>query len=225
MQWSFERLEFERDDLRQDLKGLDLDLSKCRIGDFACGWGYTTLSLTLELQCSECIGIDRFEKNLILDVPSIQDVQEQFSEVKNLVFQNSSSLQNNRAIDDIHHLLRNERFPRFQIGDIVAGDNLPSELDFVYCKKLLQNVFEDGYSNSRQGDDGVRSVVKHIANAVKRGGLICLVEPAGTNFMPFLEQAGLELIRCCRIQRNEINGQKRNTLYKVQYLIYHYSKV
>ena len=71
MQWSFEKFEFEREDLRQDLTGLDLDLSKCRIGDFACGWGYVTLGLMLELQCHECIGVDRCKKDLILDVPSI----------------------------------------------------------------------------------------------------------------------------------------------------------
>ena len=224
MQWSFERFEFEREDLRQDLIGLDLDLRKCRIGDFACGWGYTTLGLMLELRHCDCIGVDRFEKNLILDVPSIQDMHEQFNEVKNMVLQKTNSSKNNGGINDFYHLLSNERFPRFQTGDIVAGDNLPSELDFVYCKKLLQNVFKGGYSNSCQGDDGVRFAVEHIANAVKRGGLICLVEPADTNFMAFLERAGLELIRCCRIQRNEINGQKRNMTYKAQYLIYHYSK-
>ena len=224
MQWSFERFEFEREDLRQDLIGLDLDLSKCRIGDFACGWGYITLGLMLELQCRECIGVDRFEKNPILDVPSIHDVQEQYNEIKNMVLQKTNSPQNNGVINDIHHLLSNECFPRFHTGDIVAGDNLPSELDVVYCKKLLQNVFEGGYSNSYQGNDGVRLAVEHIANAVKRGGLIILVEPAGTNFMTFLDGAGLELIRCCRIQRNEINGQKRNMIYKAPYLIYHYSK-
>ena len=224
MQWFFERFELEREDLRQDLIGLDLNLSKCRIGDFACGWGYTTLGLMLELQCRDCIGVDRFKKNLILDVPSIQDVQEQFSEIKNMVLKKTNLSQNNGVINDIHHLLSNERFPGFQTGDIVAGDNLPSELDIVYCKRLLQNVFEGGYSNSCQGDDGVRLAVEHIAKAVKRGGLICLVEPAGTNFMTFLDRAGLELIRCCRIQRNEINGQKRNMIYKAPYLIYQYLK-
>jgi len=223
MQLSFERFELEREDLRQDLVGLDLDSSYRRIGDFACGWGYTTLGLILESQCYECIGVDRFEKDPILDVPSINDVQKQFNDVKNLVLQREISSQYKGIFADIHHILIRGRFPKFQLGDIVAGNNLPSDLDFVYCKKLLQNVIEGGYSNY-QGNDKVRSAVEHIANAVKPGGLICLVEPAGINFMTFLEQTGLELIRCCRIQRNEINGLSRNMIYQSQYIIYHYSR-
>ena len=86
MQWLFERLKLERDDIREDLKGLDLDLStKSRIGDFACGWGYTTLSLMLEFQDAECIGVDQFKKNPDLDTPSLDEVQQQYEEVKKYV--------------------------------------------------------------------------------------------------------------------------------------------
>jgi len=225
MQWSIERFELEREDLQQDLKGLDLSLAECRIGDFACGWGNTSLGLMLELKCHECIGVDRFEKNTLLDVPSLEDVQEQFKEIRDMAFTSPSLLQDNKIVTEIRNLYKNERIPNFQIGDIVTGENLPSDLDFVYCKKLLQNILEGGYSNSRHGDDGVRLAVKHIANAVKQGGQVCLIEPAGTNFMTYLEQAEFQLIRCFRIHRNEIIGQKRNMLYKAQYLIYHYSKV
>jgi len=224
MQWSLENFELEREDLHQDLMGIDLNLTKCRVGDFACGWGNTSLSLMLELQCRECIGVDQFEKNINLDVPSIQDVEEQFEKIKNIAIKNTNSFENSRGINDIHYLLESERFPTFQIGNIVTGNNLPSELDFIYCKKLLQNILEGGYSNPKQGDEGVKLAIKNIANAVKQQGHICLVEPAGTNFMAYLEQAGLELIRCCRIQRSEIIGTKRNLLYKAQYLIYHYLK-
>lgn len=225
MKWSFEEFKPEREDIRQDLQGLELSLSGGRIGDFACGWGKTSLGLMLELPCRECIGVDRFEKNLVLDVPSIQDVQEQFEEIKSIVLSSSNPLQEDRAITELRPLIENERLPKFQIGDIVAGENLPSELDFVYCKKLLQNIPGGAYSNRHQGDDGIKLAIKQIASSVKRGGHICLVEPAGINFMLYLEQEGLDLIRCCRIQRNEIIGQKRDTLYKAQYLIYHYVKV
>jgi hypothetical protein len=146
--------------------------------------------------------------------------------LKTWCLKNQNSLQDNRLFE-IQHLLKSKRFPTFQIGDIVTGENLPSDLDFVYCKKLLQNVLEvnSGYPNTLQGEDGVKSVIKNIATSVKQGGRICLVEPVSTDFMPYLEQAGLELIRCCRIQRNDIVGQKRNMLYKTSYLIYHYSKI
>lgn len=225
MKWSLEEFKLEREDLRQDLQGLDLGLRGCRIGDFACGWGKTSLGLVLEMPCHECICVDRFEKNLDLDVPSIQDVQEQFEEIKSLVLSSPNPLQEDSVITEIRPLIENEHLPKFQIGDIVAGENLPYELDFVYCKKLLQNILGGGYSNHQQGDGGVRLAIKQIGNSVKQGGLICLVEPAGTNFMPYLDQAGLDLIRCCRVQRNEIIGQKRDMYYKAQYLIYHYLKV
>jgi hypothetical protein len=86
MQWSLDRFGLEREDLRQDLKGLDINLRECRIGDFACGWGNTSLGLMLELRCRECIGIDQFIKYPLLDVPSFQDVQVYFEEIKNMVF-------------------------------------------------------------------------------------------------------------------------------------------
>ena len=224
MQWFFERFKLEIEDLQQDLRGLELGISKRRIGDFACGWGYTTLGLMLEFQSSECIGVDQFEKNLVLDVPSIQDVNVQFDQVKNIVLDKTDSLNNQGIRKALFQLFNHKRIPEFQKGDIVAGTNLPSDLDFVYCKKLLQNVFEDGYSNSCKGDEGIRKAIHNIVGAVKPGGLICLVEPSGAILMPFLEQAGLEVIHCYRIQRSEINGQRRNLLYKPHYTIYHCSK-
>jgi hypothetical protein len=224
MQWPIERFILEREDLQQDIKGVDLRLDECRIGDFACGWGYTSLGLMLELKCHECIGVDRFEKNPDLDVPSLEDVNNQLKEIRDMALTNPSPLQHNKVIAEISNLFINEHIPNFQIGDIITGDNLPSDLDFVYCKKFLRNVFDGGYSNSRHGEEGVRLAVKNIANAVKQGGQVCLVEPAGTNFMTYLEQAGLQRVRVCRIHRNEIIGQKRSKLLPAQCLIYHYSK-
>jgi hypothetical protein len=151
MQWSIERFKLEREDLQQDLKGLDLRLDECRIGDFACGWGNTSLGLMLELKCHECIGVDRFEKNTLLDVPSLEDVQNQFIEIRDMALTSPSLLQHNKVIAEIRNHFKNEHIPNFQISDIITGDNLPSDLDFVYCKMLLQNVLDGGYFNSRHG--------------------------------------------------------------------------
>ena len=57
-----------------------------------------------------------------------------------MVLQKTNSSQNNEVINDIHHLLSNECFPKFQKGDIVAGDNLPSSLTLFTarnCYKML----------------------------------------------------------------------------------------
>ena len=225
MQWSFDRLNLEGEDIREDLQSLDLDLfSKLTVGDFACGWGYTTLSLMLELHDAECIGVDQFKKNLVLDVPSLDEVQRQFDEVKNNVLSQVNLKQEGGIKNDVYQLFNNGRFPKFQIADIVKGRNLPSGLDFVYCKKLLQNVFEGGYNISPNGDEGVQLAIENITKTVKQGGLVCIVEPAGKNFMTFLESSGLELVRCCRINRSDINGETRVSLYKAQYLVYIYAK-
>lgn len=225
MQFSFERFKLEREDIQEDLKGLGLDVSEFRIGDFGCGWGYTTLSLMLELHTSECIGVDQFVKHPILDVPSIDDVNLQFDKLKEEILSNTPIAQDDSLKRDVHSRFKAGHFPKFQVGDVVMEINLPSNLDFIYCKKLLQNIYEGAYNNSYRGEEGVRFAINHMTNAVKQGSLICIVEPAGTNFMPFLEQAGLETIRFCRIQRGKIDGQKRNTVRKEQYLLYHYRKL
>lgn len=224
MQFSFERLKLEREDIQEDLMGLELDASHLRIGDFGCGWGYTTLSLMLELLTSECIGVDQFIKNPLLDVPSIEDVNLQFDELKNQVLSNSYPSEDDSIKGAVHHVFHKGHFPRFQVGDVVTDNNLPSNLDFTYCKKLLQNICEGAYNNSYKSKEGIRLAINYLSKTVKQGGLICIVEPAGTDFMPFLEQAGLEMIRCCRIQRGNFDRQKRNTIRKEQYLLYHYRK-
>ncbi|RIK31686.1 MAG: hypothetical protein DCC56_05750 [Anaerolineae bacterium] len=224
MRFSIEKLKLEREDVQEDLRGLKLAPLALRVGDFGCGWGYTTLSLMLELQTFECFGVDRFTKNLVLDVPSIEDVNLQFNELREEVLSNAYPPEEHNIKSEIHQILQNSPFPKFQVGDVVTGDNLPSNLDFIYCKKLLQNIFDGGFNQYHKGDEGVNLAINRIFHAVKQDGVICIVEPAGTNFMPFLEQNGLEMIRCCRIQRNRISGQKRSTIIKEQYLLYHYKK-
>ena len=46
----FEDLKLEIEDLQEEMKGLPSLKPGCRIGDFGCGEGYTTLSLMLILQ-------------------------------------------------------------------------------------------------------------------------------------------------------------------------------
>ncbi len=228
MQEFFERLKLEREDLQEDLKGLELNLAECKLGDFGCGWGYTTLSLMLESRASKCIGVDKFIEDTLFDVPSIDDVQDLFNKVKDKILSETDVSPEDNLRGDVRqqlfNLLDKRSFPIFQVGDIVTGANLPSDFDFVYCKKVLQNVYNGGYGNSLKDEEGVNLAINHLAGVVKHGGLICAVEPAGINFIPFFERVGLDLVRCCRIHRGDINGQKRVTLYKSQYLIYVYAK-
>ena len=225
MKWFLEQFKLEREDLQQDLQSLDLNLHECRIGDFACGWGYTSLGLMCETQCKECVGVDLFEEDPVLEVPSLQAIQKLFENLKSTKLGEQNLLQGNGVLREIRRFLNDDRDINFQVGDIVKGRNLPINLDFVYCKKLLQNILEGGgYPNEFEGEEGVKEAIKHIAASVKDGGQVCLVEPAGQNFRVYLEREGLKIIRQCRIQRHEIIGVERNKLYKANYTVYHYSK-
>ena len=132
MQNLLRSFELEREDIRQDLKGLDLNLHECRIGDFACGWGYTSLGLMLETQCKECIGVDLFEEDAVLGVPSLQAIQKLFKNLKNTKLSERNLLQENGVLREIRRFLDGGKDINFQVGDIIEERNLPIDLDFVY---------------------------------------------------------------------------------------------
>jgi SAM-dependent methyltransferase len=220
----FEQLKLEIEDIQTDLLGINLVEREIRIGDFGCGWGITTLGLMTETNTSDCIGVDQFLKNQILNVPSIQDVQQLFNSVKDFVASHVTNSQSDFLQEAILHKIKDGKLPNFQTGDIITGIGIPSNLDFVYCKKVLKNISDGGYGHDIKGVLGITSAIENIAKSIRPGGLVCIIEPAGVNFIPFIEHAGLDLIRCCRINRGDISQGKRLSLYKSQYMIYQFAK-
>lgn len=221
----FERLKLELEDLREELVGLASGRIDYRVGDFGCGWGYTTLGLMLELHVAESIGIDKFMGNFLS--PSFQDVQHLFDTVREITIKESDKSPYDDLKGDIRRLLSKGRYPVFQKNDIVKGSKLPSELDLVYCKRLLGNIYTGEYNNSLKGDHAVSIAIANIVNTLKIGGLVCLVEKDSIYFAPFLEKADLKLVRICRICHNEIEESGRSTSsFKIgQYFVYQYRKI
>jgi len=221
MQRFLERLKLEREDVRQDLIGLNLgNFPIGRIGDFGCGWGFATLSLILELNAAESIGIDQFVQDDFLDVPSFEGARSQFDQLRVSV---TTLPQDNATRMDILHLLDSGRFPTFLIGDIVTGANLPSNLDLAFCKHTLYNIFAGGYAtNDLKGEIGVVSAIENIASAIKAGGLVCAVEPANSevDFKLLFEQAGFSFVRMCRVHRGAVSWSGRKRTLINQDLIY-----
>lgn len=153
----------EIEELQEDLRGLPLTVMSYKVGDFGCGWGYITWCLMHEIPNSECIGIDKFDP------------------------ENPPTLSKWRfSLDNVQSLFRRfgvEPSPDFRQGDIVKGENLPSDFDIVYCKRVLFNIFV-----SNDGCAKLNQAIHHIADALKYNGWFCLIEIQEAQFKSVLEE-------------------------------------
>jgi hypothetical protein len=216
-----EHLKLELEDLQEFLRGLPLNISDCKVGDFGCEWGHTTLSLMLELKAAECIGIDTFTGEDFS--PSLEQAQQELDIVKAKILAMPENAQEDNLIGDIRNLLRKGRFPVLQQDDIVQSNSLPSNLDFAFCKLVLGNIYTGKYNNTIIGEDGVRLAIRNIAKSTKQNGVICLVEKDAVNFTSFLQNARLTPLRICRIRRGDIGTNGRTSL-STNYVVYAYKK-
>ena len=215
-----DRLKLELEDLQEFLRGLPLNTPDCKVGDFGCEWGYTTLSLMLALNAAECVGIDKFTGKEFS--PSLERAQQELDNVKAKVIAMSESSQEDNLIGEIQNLLRKGRWPVFHQKDIVQSNSLPSGFDFSFCKLVLGNIYTGEYNNIIKGKDGVNLAIRNIANSTKQDGVICLVEKDTMNFTSFLQNARLTPVRICRISRGDIGtfGRLTSSVSIVNYVFY-----
>ena len=227
MQDFIDQLRLEREDLHDDINGMEFLEENLRVGDFGCEYGYTTLSLALELNAYECIGIDKFEHdNNSPYVPTLEEVNRIFDNLKGYTLAGENAENQDCLFQDVRSICAEGRLPIFQKGNLITGINLPTNLDFVYCKQVLYNLYEGGYNNPK-GLDGIKASIKNIMNSVKRSGQVCIVEPVcSIDFRGIINQVGLKLVRQRLIFRNDIvrndNGLiSRATSHKSKYFIYY----
>ena len=199
----FELLKLHYEDIEQDLGEIPLKISNCKIGDFGCGWWYTSLSLMIALHANECIGLDKFIVN------SLESVQNEIDVLRELVTSSSDDSFSNDFREKIRHLIDESRWPEFRQDDVLKPSNLPHNLDLAYCRLLLRNIESGLYENLLQGEDGVSLAINNIVNCINQDGLFCLVEEAGRDFSLYIQQANLTLLRKCRITRNDIGPAGR----------------
>jgi hypothetical protein len=221
----FKNLKLELEDLQEELRSVSLNIPDSRVGDFGCGAAYTTLSLMLLLMANECVGIDKFAGDSFS--PSCQEVRQGFDAVKDTILNAPGNLQENALKRDIWKLFSGARCPTFQQGDVLIGHNLPSNLDFAYCKRLLGNIYSGEYDNSPKGEEGVSRAINNMVGTLRQGGILCVVEKANIYFAPSIERTGLTFLRICRIHRGEIGVQGRltGTTGIGQYFVYLYQKL
>lgn len=218
-----ELLKLELEDLKEFLRGLPLDIPISRVGDFGCEWGVTTLGLMIALNATECVGIDTFTgKDLS---PTLERAQKRLDDAKAKVLAMQENSQEESLVREIQRLLRKERFPLLQQDDIVQSKKLPKNLEFVFCKLVLGNIYEGVYGNSLKGDQAVELAIRNIEESTKQGGIVCIVERSAVNavnFSTFLE-AYLSYLRICHIRRRDIGTNGRTSL-STNYIVYAYRK-
>ncbi|MDP1545267.1 MAG: class I SAM-dependent methyltransferase [Anaerolineales bacterium] len=195
-----DRIKFEQEELREDLKGLPTHEFK-RIGDFGCGWGFVTWSLAQEFPTSDCVGVDRFD-----------------FEKPPYLFEMGFSLEN---IQIWYKQKEIEKPISFIQGDIIIGENLPNGLDLIYCKRVMFNIFGDEKKNE------LSHAINHISQVLKPNGWFCLIEINEPYFKTSLEelliQVNFEFMPPRCLYRPYRTPEK--TYEKYPYLIYQCKKV
>jgi SAM-dependent methyltransferase len=215
--FSFERLALELEDIQQDLEGLPPIKPDCRIGDFACGSGYATLCLMLEYHAIDCFGIDNSKSWQLPSIPQLQNDSD---------IVNDNDVPTNDISKKVKQLLDEGRWPIFRQADILDVHHLPTDIDLVYCKRLLHSIYMEEYDNSPNGEEGVIRAIDNMVGCLRPNGLLCLVEKPGINFTAYLERANLTFLRIHGFRRLEIKGNQRlDTPAKgLDFVVYHARK-
>jgi SAM-dependent methyltransferase len=205
-----------REDIQQDLEGIKLNLPEYRIGDFGCGDGLTTLCLALDIPNSHCIGIDKFETSETFSVPTLSFVRQQLNDIRNFAQNiNSADEKIEALLKDIYQTDQKNLFPKVILGDVVLNTNLPTDLDLVYCGKLLKNIKNSAYANPTDGDESLLLVVQNVVKTLKAGGQLLVIDfPCEIDYVSLLQSAGLNILSHSRIERGDIGENERITLYK-----------
>lgn len=196
--------------LQEDLKALELPLQVGNVSDFGCDCGLTTYCLTSIVNATKTIGIDN-------NPTSINRAMHWYEAVKwHIQLTNKETLSDDIMSQKANLLLGISRPPEFIVGDVISGENIPSEISLAYCRRLLVNIAHGKYEDNLSGVERARLAIKNMARKIISGGwFIALEESSGGNFSQLLEEEGLQRINVAPFQVNSI----------VQYTRYVYRKL
>jgi hypothetical protein len=203
----FKYLELVREDIRDELELLDLSVNALRICDFGCGNGLTTYSLALEVERSECIGVDKFDGE---SSPTLNAMLQYTLSVKSHC--EDQKLPRETFPGDLCRLIHEQRAPQFRKGDIVLGQNLPHNVDVAYCKRILVNIFHGKHGNIPLGEEGLIMAINHISSSVRPEGLVCVIEYEGFVLEKYVVGSNLHIIDRKSIERRDIRSRGRTTV-------------
>ena len=127
---SFRYLHLFREDIREELDLLGLPGNVRKVCDFGCGSGLNTFALALDIEKSNCIGIDLFEEGKSFSKPNYltENIQQACDD------QQSPEHFFEYDLCILHH---ERRLPKFVQGNIVLNQNMPGNLDLACCKKTI----------------------------------------------------------------------------------------
>lgn len=199
----FRYLNLVREDIREEFDLLGVPNTVSRICDFGCGTGITTFGLALELEESECIGIDLFDNE------TSPEILNQYIEiVKNKC--RDTKFPAGLFSPDLYKLISEKRSPQFNRGNIVLNQNLPQNIDLAYCKKVLINITDKKYEQTPSGEKGLLTGLKHIIRSIQTDGLMCMIEyDSEFKLERTLEMCNLFIMKRAQIKRREIRSRGR----------------
>jgi SAM-dependent methyltransferase len=170
-----QKLDAEKIQIANDLKSINFPLPSEAIGDFGCGSGYTTYSLMSILRVPETIGID-------IDKHAINQASLWFEGVRSyLKNQLKEELSEDTIIEKTNNRLGIVIPPRFIVGDVISGNNLPSFLGIAYCRMLLANLLINCEKDGFSGIDRTKMAINNIGKSLLPGGWFIAVEIEGVN--------------------------------------------
>jgi SAM-dependent methyltransferase len=197
----FKYLNLVREDIREEFDSLGISPRFSRIGDFGCGNGITTFGLAIETQASKCIGIDLFSKEVKITPKKIEQLIQTLSiECK----------ERSKYDQELCELIKTDRVPKFQQGNIVTNINLPQEMDLAYCKKVLVNLFFKEYEGIQSGEQGLINGLRNIFESLCSGGRLCVIEYYNDFILEkYLEKSGFLIERREQIEHREVRSKGR----------------
>ncbi len=200
----FKFLRLIHEDIREELDLLRFTEQPARICDFGCGNGLTTYGLALELEASECIGVDRFDG---IDAPELEPLL-QFQET--LAQHCQGEFGPKRPFSrELCSLVHEQRLPHFQRGDFLLGENLPAGADLAYCKRVLVNVFGGKRAGDPSSEEGLRLAIDRIAASIRPQGHLIAVEFEAFDPVKAFAGSGLRILKQARLQRRDVRSRGR----------------
>jgi tRNA1(Val) A37 N6-methylase TrmN6 len=137
------------------------------MADYGCGTGLRTIALMEQLSASHATGVDT-DPNAIAQALSFV-----------------SQLQ-------ATHVPVLKGLPQFIVGDVVTGENLPSDVQIAFSRRLLTNLLGSSHHGA---PSRLASALRNIAQSLAPGGYAMFIEEAAQHgdFTSALEHASLRV--------------------------------
>ncbi|MFW9780352.1 MAG: hypothetical protein ACFFE8_16035 [Candidatus Heimdallarchaeota archaeon] len=200
-----------REDIRKIMQRFGLKPEKIRICDFGCGSGITTFALSLELDKSICIELDKFSGDFQYSLDEIRKLENHLCNYCSNNLMNKLRIGEKTAID-LCQLMADNRLPSFIRGDIVTGSNLPRDIGLAFCQRIFINIKKGKQGKKRAEQENLLRAIENIVNSLSDGGYLLSIEFAKFELIPSLKECGLEIIEYFDFNRHDVRSRGRTNV-------------